>query len=64
MVRVTVVAMGRGWLVVVMKMMRRMVVWMVRVMVVMLAVRVTVRLAVLKDLIRNEKCSTVHITNP
>lgn len=37
---------------------------MVRVMVVMLVVTVTVRLAVVKDLLRNEKCSTVHITNP
>lgn len=63
MVMVTVVAMGRGVVGGGDKNDAEGVVWMVRVMVVMLVVRVTVRLAVVKDLLRNEKRSTVHITN-
>lgn len=60
---VTVVAMGRGVVGGGDENDAEGVVWMVRVMVVMLVVRVTVRLAVVKDLLRNEKRSTVHITN-
>lgn len=63
MVMVTVVAMGRGVVGGGDENDAEGVVWMVRVMVVMLVVRVTVRLAVVKDLLRNEKRSTVHITN-